>query len=73
MGESAFGRGSAFSEGGVCIHWGLHPGEGSAKSNWADPPLQILWDMVNKRAVHILLECILVLSYRMSTTPVHID
>ena len=35
---------------------GLHP-----EGYWADPfPHQILWDTVNERAVHILLECILV-------------
>ena len=53
-----WGRGSVSS--GVCIQGarGLHLGGG-----WADPTSEIhgiLWDMVNKRAVSILLECILV-------------
>ena len=45
----------------VCIQgesaskWGLRPG------GWADPPLRILRDTVNERAVRILLECILIL------------
>ena len=43
---------------GVCI-WG---------KGWADTPLWILWDMVNMRAVCILLECILV-STKMTIGP----
>ena len=41
---------------------GLPPGWGSTYRGCADPPdiHGILWDMVNKRAVRILLECILV-------------
>ena len=44
--------------GRVYIQWGgcLHPG------GWADPPPQALRDTVNKRAVRVLLECILVSS-----------
>ena len=54
---------------GVCIQWGGGGGGGSA-SRWKrglhpgglgrPPPHRILWDTVNKQAVRILLECILV-------------
>ena len=57
---------------GVCIQGDLHPGgsasrRGSASRGWADPSPQALQDTVNKRAVHIILECILAIS--MSTIP----
>ena len=40
---------------------GLPPGVGgSALGGWADHPHRILRDTVNKRMVHISLECILV-------------
>ena len=48
-------RGSAFRWvciQGVCLQGG-----------WEDPPHRILMDMVNERAVRILLECILVFIY----------
>ena len=53
---------------GVCIVGVWIQGDQTHKSayrrGWADPPLPkihgILWDTVNKRAVRILLECILV-------------
>ena len=50
--------------GGVCIHRGV-----CIQGGWADPPIQILWDMVNERAVRTLLECILVLPIQSSCTP----
>ena len=52
---------------GLCIQGGLHP-RGSASIGVLHPgevgqtPHRILWDMVNKRAVRILLECILVIT-----------
>ena len=39
-----------FTGGGGVLH----------SAGWADPPLRALRDMVNKRSVRILLECILV-------------
>ena len=53
---------------GVCIQWGegvegLHLGGRGVciQGDWEDPsPHRILWDTVNKQAVRILLECILV-------------
>ena len=44
-------EGYAFT--GVCLSTG-------GVGGWADPPHRILRDMINKRAVRILLECILV-------------
>ena len=49
--------GGSLHPGEVCIQGGLHPGGGG----WADPtPHRILQDIVNERAVRILLERILV-------------
>ena len=39
---------------------GLPPGSGSASRGWADRPAPALRDTINKWAVRILLECILV-------------
>ena len=60
--------------GGICIQGGrcLHPGGGSASTvgglhlggvGKTPPPPRALQDTVNKRAVRILLECILVWDY----------
>ena len=46
--------GGSASAGGVCL------GGESASSGVGQTPHRILWDMVNKQAVCILLECILV-------------
>ena len=48
-----------------CMHpGGLHleggPGASASRVGLGRPPHRILWDRVNKRAVRILLECILV-------------
>ena len=48
-----------FASGGICIQGGLHPGDLYPRGLGRPPPQQILRDTVNKRAVHILLECIL--------------
>ena len=64
--EGGLHRGGSSSGGG-----GLYPVESASRGQgvciwgggWADPTSEIhgiLWDMVNKRAVSILLECILV-------------
>ena len=45
---------------GVCIQGNLHPGEGGSASRGPPEIYEILRDMTNERAVHILLECILV-------------
>ena len=58
-GGSSDSRGRA-----VCLQGDLHPG--------ADLPLSILWDMINKRVVHLLLECILVI-YNNRSVLVHIN
>ena len=51
-------------QGGVCIRGALHPGGGGLHPGRLDrPPLRALQDTVNKRAVCILLECILVFWY----------
>ena len=56
-----FSQVSVCSHGGVIspLHAGIHPT--GQMSPWADTPLRsACWDTVNKRAVLILLECILV-------------
>ena len=64
---------SASSIKGVCIHRGVCiciQGVGVCiQGGWADPPIQILWDRVNERAVRTLLECSLVLPIQSSCTP----
>ena len=64
-----------FSQVSVCpqgmalppLHAGIHP-PGQTATPWADPPRQTpplgsaCWDTVNKQAVRILLECILVVN-----------
>ena len=49
--------------------WGRHP-SGLTPHPRQTPP-RILWDMVNKRVVHILLECILVSTKCIQQTWVH--
>ena len=53
---------------------GVHPGQTplQADTPWADTPPQALWDTVNKRAVRILLECILVIIWVCTQTSVHV-
>ena len=56
-----------YIQGGLCIQGvsasmgGMHPeGLSASERGWADPSYRILWNMVNERAVRIILECILV-------------
>ena len=51
---------------GICLggglHWGSAWGVSASRGGWGDPPPKIhgiLWDTINKQAVHILLECFL--------------
>ena len=55
------GRGGMHGRG--CMHGGGHAWQGACMAGGACVPQQILRDTVDERAVRILLECILVLSY----------
>ena len=61
--EGVHGRGCVHGRGhvwqGACMAWGMH-GRGMCMARGMCMPQQILWYMVNERAVCILLECILV-------------